>query len=42
MPPESDDEHGDLWLIKYEDGDSEHFESDEVGSITLQFTRNLL
>ncbi|CAM9246092.1 unnamed protein product [Ectocarpus fasciculatus] len=30
LPPESDDEHGDLWLIKYEDGDSEHFDPEEL------------
>lgn len=30
FPPESDDEHGDLWLVVYEDGDAEHFNSDEV------------
>lgn len=30
LPPESDDEHGDLWLIKYEDGDEEHYDSGEV------------
>ncbi|CAM9686468.1 unnamed protein product [Pylaiella littoralis] len=30
LPPESDDEHGDLWLIKYEDGDEEHYDSGEL------------
>lgn len=42
LPRESDDEHGDLWLIQYEDGDSEHFDPEEVGAITsLHLTYNL-
>ena len=30
FPPESDDEFDDLWLIKYEDGDAEHMDAEEV------------
>lgn len=29
-PEESDDEWDDLWLVKYEDGDAEHLDLDEV------------
>lgn len=32
FPPESDDEYDDLWLIKYEDGDAEHLNVEEVSS----------
>lgn len=38
FPPESDDEYGDLWLIKYEDGDSEHFNEEEVMTIAAAAT----
>lgn len=34
-PPESDDEYGHLWRIKYEDGDIEDMDAAEV--ITLSF-----
>ncbi|CAM9946034.1 unnamed protein product [Ectocarpus sp. 6 AP-2014] len=39
LPPESDDEHGDLWLIKYEDGDSEHFEPDELAEARALYNK---
>lgn len=28
---DGDDELGDLWLVKYDDGDSEHMDLKEVG-----------
>lgn len=31
FPEESDDEHGDMWLVNYDDGDAEHFDAAEVG-----------
>lgn len=30
FPDESDDDFGELWLIKYSDGDSEHMDLSEV------------
>lgn len=33
LPEQDDDDHPDMWLIKYEDGDAEHMYADEVSSL---------
>ncbi|CAM9745284.1 unnamed protein product [Scytosiphon promiscuus] len=43
FPPENDDEHGDLWLVNYEDGDAEHFNTQELeGAMALYKKRYAL
>eukprot|EP00752_Nemacystus_decipiens_P002847 g2652.t1 len=39
FPEESDDEHGDMWLINYDDGDAEHLEYHELAPARANYNK---
>ncbi|CBJ26215.1 conserved unknown protein [Ectocarpus siliculosus] len=40
FPPQEDDSHGNLWLIKYDDGDAEHMNSEELDEAKVLYKKH--